>query len=149
SVLLDMARVLHVDVEALTGSPWQFAPNGGSVPSDLQDVRRFFSRYDSLIGVEPGREISLSALAAQAARAHAAYQAAKYEEVIARLPELLTAADAVRQEAGPDERREGLLGYASAYAVAAKLLTKMGAGDLALLAADRSATAAVDADELA
>ncbi len=38
--------------------------------------------------------------------------------------------------------------YASAYGVAAKLLTKLGAGDLALLVADRSATAAVDADSL-
>jgi transcriptional regulator with XRE-family HTH domain len=149
SVLLDLAKNLHVDVEALTGSPWQFAPNGGSVPSDLDGVRRFFSRYDNLTGAEPTGEVSLSVLAAKAAEAHVAYQAARYEEVIAGLPELLIAADAVHQDAGPADRRVALLGYAEAYGVAAKLLTKLGAGDLAMLAADRSATAAVDADELA
>jgi hypothetical protein len=46
------------------------------------------------------------------------------------------------------DRRETLLGYTSAYVVAAKLLTKLGAADLAMLAADRCATAAVDADSL-
>ncbi|GAA5202416.1 hypothetical protein GCM10023322_84200 [Rugosimonospora acidiphila] len=40
------------------------------------------------------------------------------------------------------------MAYASAYAVAAKLLTKLGVGELALLVADRSATAAVEADSL-
>src|SRR3954449_88700 len=53
SLLLDMAKVLHVDVEALTGMPWQYAPNGGSVSSGLEDVRRFFSRYDNLFGDQP------------------------------------------------------------------------------------------------
>jgi tetratricopeptide (TPR) repeat protein len=41
-----------------------------------------------------------------------------------------------------------MLGYASVYVVAAKLLTKLGAADMAMLAADRCATAAVDADSL-
>ena len=99
SVLLDMARLLHVEVESLTGSPWQYAPNGGAVSADLDGVRRFFSRYDNLTGVEPAGEVSVATLAAEAAGAHAAYQAAKYEEVIAGLSELLTAADAVHQEA--------------------------------------------------
>ncbi|MGH3778321.1 MAG: helix-turn-helix domain-containing protein [Pseudonocardiaceae bacterium] len=31
SALLDMAKILHVDVESLIGRPWQLAPNGGSV----------------------------------------------------------------------------------------------------------------------
>jgi transcriptional regulator with XRE-family HTH domain len=31
SVLLDMAKILHVDVESLIGRPWQLAPNGGAV----------------------------------------------------------------------------------------------------------------------
>jgi hypothetical protein len=41
-----------------------------------------------------------------------------------------------------------LLSYVSAYVVTAKLLTKFGVGDLALLASNRCATAAVDADSL-
>lgn len=30
SILLDMAKVLHVEVEALSGRPWQYAPNGNT-----------------------------------------------------------------------------------------------------------------------
>src|SRR5215472_16148970 len=52
SVLLDLARVLQVDVEALTGPQWQYAPNGGTVPDDLAVVRRLLARYDHLLGRE-------------------------------------------------------------------------------------------------
>ncbi|RSM61792.1 transcriptional regulator, partial [Actinoplanes sp. ATCC 53533] len=57
-------------------------------------------------------------------------------------------ADVLHRTAVGDERRDALLGYSSAYAVAAKLLTKVGAGDLSLLAADRCASAAVEADSM-
>src|SRR5215813_11099319 len=53
SVLLDLAKVLNVEVEALTGQPWQYAPNGSPLVDGLDDVRRFFSRYDGLLGVAP------------------------------------------------------------------------------------------------
>jgi len=143
-----MAKVLHVDVESLTGAPWQYAPNGCSVPDSLSEVRRFLSRYDSLLGVVPAEPITLPQLNASVTAAHEAYQAARYEDVIAGLPQLLSGADALRRMAAGVGRREALLGYASAYAVAAKLLTKVGAGDLSLLAADRCATAAVEADSM-
>jgi len=148
SVLLDMAKVLHVDVESLTGSPWQYAPNGGSAPDSLSEVRRFFSRYHNLLGVDSAEPITLTQLHGSVTAAHEAYQAARYEDVIAGLPTLLSGADALHRTAGGRARRNALLGYASAYAVAAKLLTKVGAGDLSLLAADRCATAAVEADSM-
>jgi transcriptional regulator with XRE-family HTH domain len=148
SVLLDMARVLHVEVEALTGRPWQYAPNGGEVIERLDGMRRFFSRYDHLLGVEPPGPVPLVDLRERVAIAHATYQAARYDDVIAGLPDLLAAVEGLHRTTGPADRREMLLGYASAYVVAAKLLTKLGAADLAMLAADRCATAAVDADSL-
>src|SRR5258708_36619079 len=40
SVLLDMAEILHVDVESLIGRPWQLAPNGGGVAQGLEPGRR-------------------------------------------------------------------------------------------------------------
>jgi len=40
SVLLDMARIPHVDVESLIGRPWQLAPNGGAVAQGLDTVRQ-------------------------------------------------------------------------------------------------------------
>jgi hypothetical protein len=46
SVLLDLARVLNVDVEALLGRPWEYAPNGGRDADELLPVRRHFSRYE-------------------------------------------------------------------------------------------------------
>jgi len=45
SILLDMAKVLHVDVEALTGRPWQYAPNGSSFVDELDSIRRVLVRY--------------------------------------------------------------------------------------------------------
>src|SRR3954454_12875912 len=52
SVLLDLAKVLHVEVEALTGQAWQYAPSGSPVVGGLDEVRQFFARYDGLLGVE-------------------------------------------------------------------------------------------------
>jgi hypothetical protein len=101
------------------------------------------------LGASPESVPELPVMRAQVGAAHQAYQAARYEQVIGELPRLLGSADALFRLAGSDVRREALLSYVSAYAVAAKLLTKMGAGDLALLAADRCATAAVEAESLA
>lgn len=148
SVLLDMARVLHVAVEALTGSPWQYAPNGAPLVQGLETVRRFLARYDNLTGATSPESVDLRQVRMHLTTAHQMYQAANYEDVIAGLPSLLSAADALHRTATGDGRRDALMVYASAYGVAAKLLTKLGAGDLALLVADRSATAAVDADSL-
>jgi tetratricopeptide (TPR) repeat protein len=148
SVLVDLARVLHVQVEALTGRPWQHAPIGGEVVESVDGVRQFFSRYDHLLGAEPPAPLPQHELNERVAAAHAAYQAARYGDVIAGLPGLLAAVEGSRRSAAPAGRRDLLLGYASAYVVAAKLLTKLGAADLAIVAADRCATAAADADSL-
>lgn len=80
-----------------------------------------------------------------AARAHRTYQAAEYERLVMRLPELLLAADVLHRVCDDSDRRAALDGYVSVYVVTAKLLTKAGAGELALMAADRCATAAIEA----
>src|SRR6187549_1274426 len=48
TVLLDMAKILHVEVEALTGRPWQYAPNGTTLVDSLDDIRRAFVRYSAI-----------------------------------------------------------------------------------------------------
>jgi transcriptional regulator with XRE-family HTH domain len=148
SVLLDMARILHVEVEALIGRPWDLAPNGAPTADELAGVRSFFGRYDQLTQSD-SREVDPDPLRARVAQANRDYQAARYDKVIAELPSLLTDADAAHRGQSSAGRRELLLLYVSAYAVAAKLLTKLGASDLALVAADRSALAALDAESLA
>ncbi|WP_433610357.1 helix-turn-helix domain-containing protein [Dactylosporangium sp. CA-139114] len=145
SVLLDLAKVLRVEVEALTGQPWQYAPGGSPIVGDLAEVRRFFARYDSLLGVESGVEILPTDVGLRVEAAHRAYQAAQYERVVEQLPALLSSAEPLRWFGSGAVRREALVSYVNAYAMAAKLLTKMGAADLALLSADRAASAAVDA----
>jgi Flavoprotein len=68
--------------------------------------------------------------------------------VIRRLPDLITRIDGVPRIAANEGRRETLCTYVSAYVGTAKLLTKFGGTDLAVLAADRAATIAVEADSL-
>ena len=98
-----------------------------------------------MTGVESSAALTAAELHALADEAHANYQAARYQDVVAR-PTLLAAADFVRWSVGPGDRVQMYAAYASAYGVATKLLTKMGSGDLALLAADRAAGAATETD---
>jgi transcriptional regulator with XRE-family HTH domain len=147
SVLLDLARVLRVDVEALTGRPWQYAPNGSALAGGLSSVRKALTAYGELLGQAPAEPIELPELRARVAEAHRLYQAARYNEVIGMLPSVLLAVEGFPGRRN-GQRRESLLAYVSAYVAAAKLVTKLGAGDLAILAADRAASAAVDAESL-
>lgn len=148
SVLLDIARILHVDVESLIGRPWQLAPNGGAVAQGLDVVRQVMTRYDHLLGVDVPNMPPLHELGVQVARFHQDYQAARYETVICQLPELIMVIDGIPRMAAAEERRDALCTYVSAYVGAAKLLTKLGVTDLAVVAADRAATIAVEADSL-
>lgn len=146
SVLLDMSEVLHVEVQSLIGRPWQLAPNGDPAVDGLDEIRLFFTRYDDLLGAEPAPALELSALRTSVATAHRTYQAARYQDVIEQLPDVLRTVDGIHRGQTSEPRSEVLLGYVSAYVVAAKLLTKVGAGDLAMLAADRAATKAMEAE---
>ena len=151
SVLLDLARVLRVDVQALTGSTWRYAPNGQALAGGLDDLRRAVTRYDQLVGDPPAVVPAMPELRSRIAETHRLYQAAQYDDVIDALPGLLVVVDGLLQVHPGDEseRRELLLSYVSAYVVAAKLATKLGAADLSMLTADRASQAAVDADSLA
>lgn len=148
SILLDMARVLHVEVEALTGRPWQYAPNGGALIDGLDEVRRVLAHYSHLVA-DPVEVTSVSpdALQTRAAGTHRNYQAANYGEVIRELPDLLLAADQLHT-ASATQSRESRLAYVSAYVVAAKLLTKLGSAELAAVTADRAAMTAGETDSL-
>lgn len=149
SVLLDMARVLHVEVEALTGRPWQYAPNGGADVDTLAGVRRTFTRYEHLLGTTTSPSISLEKLRNDVADAHQDYQSAHYRRLISKLPALLTEAERIRCEEGKTENNaEACQVYVSAFVVGAKLVTKFGVTDLSILAADRAVTAASAIDSL-
>jgi transcriptional regulator with XRE-family HTH domain len=146
SVLTEMAKILHVDVDAITGGVRQQLPQDAAAPGDLSAVRSHFARYDRLVrpGVDP--VVAVAALRFEAAKVHEDYQAARYRHVVTVLPGLLGNADAVRPARGRVHVGNALSGYFASYLVAAKLLTKMGVEDLALTAADRCAIAAQEID---
>lgn len=146
STILDLARVLRVEPQQLIGRPWQLAPNGGHRADGLDDVRGFFTRYDDLLDPVPTATLDLPQLRASIARAHRTYQGARYEEVIGQIAPMLASVDRAHRGMRTGQVPELTLGYVSAYVVAAKLLTKLGATDLALLAADRAANRAMESD---
>ncbi|MEU4374806.1 MULTISPECIES: helix-turn-helix domain-containing protein [Pseudonocardia] len=144
SVLLDLSRVLHVEVQALTGAPWQLAPNGGPRAEGIENVRGALNQYTGLLGGETSSP-NLAELRSAASASHFDYQAAKYADVIRTIPQLVTDADSALTNAGSDDR-EAALSYVEIYVVASKLLTKLGVGDLGAVTADRAAMAAGRAD---
>ena len=89
SVLLDLARILHVEVEALIGRPWQLAPNGNTIAGALADVRVALTSYNSLQGRPSDQVLDLSELRSKVAEVHRIYQAARYDEVMTALPDML------------------------------------------------------------
>jgi transcriptional regulator with XRE-family HTH domain len=55
SVLIDLSRVLKVDIAELTGQPFALAPNGGLEPEGLAGIRRVLMRYTELpAAINPG-----------------------------------------------------------------------------------------------
>lgn len=144
SVLLDLSRILHVEAQALTGAPWQLAPNGGPRAEGIENVRTALNQYTGLLGGNTPPP-NLAELRSATSVTHFDYQAAKYANVIQAIPQLVTDADSALTNAGSDDR-EAALSYVDTYVVASKLLTKLGVGDLGAVAADRAAMAAGRAD---
>jgi transcriptional regulator with XRE-family HTH domain len=146
SVILDLSRVLRVEPDKLIGRPWRYAPNGDPTEHGLESIRGFLTAYDDLLHTGDWAPTDLVGLRRSVGAAHQTYQAANYHQVIETLPEMLRAADHAVRAGTAAERPDLALDYVSAYVVAAKLLTKLGATDLALLAADRAATKAIEAE---
>lgn len=144
-VLMDLAEVLHVEVEALLGRPWKLAPNGsGGTPAELVDVRRYLNGYAHLFP-NASDDVSLLDLRAAVVQGHADYQAARYSTAARSLAGLLESADLLGRRRLP-QALEATAVYVSGYLLAAKLLRKLGAVDLAVLSADRAAAAAMHGD---
>jgi transcriptional regulator with XRE-family HTH domain len=145
-LLTNLAAVLHVPVEALTDKATS-RPGQGSTPAGaLEPVRRFFASHSGLLGVSTSTTLERSAVSVRIADAHRDYQAARYGDVLAYLPALLTDVEAVGRAGSSRRHHDWSAELASAYVLAAKLLTKIGVTDLALLSADRAASAAAATD---
>lgn len=141
SVVADLARVLGIDPTELIGArPWALAPNGGfSAAADLDQLRAALMHYELLTGVVSAPDCTADDLRAAVNQGSAQYQAAQYDVVLRRLPALLSQADRLRSTS---DAPSTLFAYVTAYVLAAKLTSKLGAADMAQMTADRAATAA-------
>jgi hypothetical protein len=74
SVLLDLARILRVDIQALTGITLRYAPNGHAPAGGLDDLRRAVTRYDQLVTGLPGEGPAVPEVRARIAEAHQLYR---------------------------------------------------------------------------
>jgi len=119
-VLRDLARVLRVAVDDL--APESVAPSHRPDRPIGDDVGR------ALFAPGPAEPCSGSGVA----DVHAAYQDARYADVLSRLPTLMA------QLAATADPRV----LAAGWTVAAKMLTKVGSDDLAVIAAERGRDAA-------
>ncbi|MGH3613674.1 MAG: helix-turn-helix domain-containing protein [Pseudonocardia sp.] len=122
TVLRDLARVLRVDIDLLTDARPPTATGDIGVPDEpVAAVERAL-----LCGAEAGRK-PVGDIRGTVICAHADYQAARYDEVLTVLPRLIAGLDAGHPAP-----------VVAGYTVVAKTLTKIGAADLALIAADRA-----------
>ncbi|SCF05428.1 Transcriptional regulator, contains XRE-family HTH domain [Micromonospora haikouensis] len=139
STLQEVATVLRIDAAVLLGrdiEPAQVIERA----AEVERIRAALSRYEVPLGRAAGSRPVLSAVqvARQVTHAWITFQHARYPRVAELLPELL--ADVERAHAG--DPVAGRVPLVEAYRIAASLLLKLGAPELAWLAADRAVTAA-------
>jgi transcriptional regulator with XRE-family HTH domain len=144
SVLIDLSRVLKVDIAELTGQPFALAPNGGLEPAGLADIRRVLMRYAQLPEViNPGPSTTASAadlthLRSRVDKAWRLRQASRYGQLGPRIADLVADAEQATQQYRGDEQRTAFTLLAETYQVARAMLRKLGDTHLAWIAADRA-----------
>jgi transcriptional regulator with XRE-family HTH domain len=150
SVIARLAQALDVTVGDLVGEPSMSSPAAESdirtVPA-LRDVLLDYGHLAPPPGIQPAAgPASLDSLRRELAAVMDAYQASRYETTTARLPDLIRASH-VAVETSPDHDLPAAHAVlALSYQAAAAILTKLGEGDLAWIAAERGLTAARQSD---
>lgn len=145
SVLIDIAKILKVKVEILSGQPFALAPNGEPELDGMDAIHDALSAYPGL-GVTAPAPANLVDIERMTTEVHLRYQSADYGAATRILPALIKSVDGLVAQSRGDERRRALELQSSVYVAAAKLVTKVGNSELAWLTADRAATAALHAD---
>jgi transcriptional regulator with XRE-family HTH domain len=144
SVLMRLAEVLRVDIEELTGSGDQDEIGRRAYPaaSLIEQSMMGYGTPGALGGRdEPGREVSLNFLRAQARSAYQAYQATRYDATGRILPGLIHGVETSARVAGSASPAACEV-RAVVYDTAAALLSRVGEPFLAWAAADRAMFAA-------
>lgn len=145
SVLIDIAKVLRVKVETLSGQPFSLAPNGEPDLDGIDAIQQALGSYPGL-GISTGPSAQLHDIERLTTEVHLRYQSADYGAASRILPSLIRSVDGLVSDSSGEDRQRALELQSSVYVAAAKLVTKVGNGELAWITADRAATAAVHAD---
>lgn len=152
SVIEEVARVLDVHPSALVA--WRESPialqrdrdghlgRDGVQVREVDAIRAVLMRYDGIAAAPGIQEPAVPDLHRGLDRLWAAFQSSRYSLVAADLPELLPAARLAARTLGGDQRLTALDLLATTYQVGAATLLKLGAPELAWLAADRGLAAA-------
>jgi transcriptional regulator with XRE-family HTH domain len=151
STIIELARVLHVQVIDLTGRPLSLAPNGGSHLDAVDGLRQAlmsFSAIPAALGQpEEGRRgPDLARLRRTVVMANELYQAGRYSGAGELLPGAIADAQAATRELHGDERQAAFAGLAETYHITSKVLTKVSETELAWVAAERALAAAERAE---
>jgi transcriptional regulator with XRE-family HTH domain len=120
SLLTDLASVLRIPMETLTGT-LAVTPRVESAPSGLDSLEAFFTDHITLTASVDRSRASSPPVGERIRSAHRLYQAGCYEQLIGELPDILLAAEVNRPNS-----IGAMHDLVSAYVVAAKILTKVG-----------------------
>jgi transcriptional regulator with XRE-family HTH domain len=147
SVMLDLASVLRVKVPDLTGQPLSLAPNGEVDFDPIADIRHALLPYDILTGAlrtgDVGEEPpNLAHLRREVAAAWDLWEASRYVELGAQLPNLLAEARTAARELSGDSQLAAWSLLANVYNMTSATLHKVDQHELAWIASDRAVTTA-------
>jgi transcriptional regulator with XRE-family HTH domain len=145
SVIRSVADALDVAVGDLLGEPslleWNTASGTKTVPA-LRDALLNYRQLSPFAQGPVADAPSVSELTEAVDEVWNAYQDSRYGYVVARLPLVLTSAQAATQSHDGDGQNRSFAFLALSYQATAVFLTKLGEVDLAWIAAERGFTAA-------
>lgn len=145
SVLIDLSKVLHVDIAILTGQPFELGPNGAPGLGAVAEIRAVVNdhRFEPSDALEV-RDVN--AIEEAVAEGQRFYQAAQYTSAGTMVPMLIRRAEAATRVLEGDERRRAYGALATTYHLVAALLSRTGETELGWVTADRSIRAAEAAE---
>jgi transcriptional regulator with XRE-family HTH domain len=150
STILELARVLKVDVVELTGRRFQLAPNSGMHYEAVVNIRKALTQYDAVPalllpkGARRRAEAppDLDRLRRNVEEVNRQYQASRYVAVGELLPGLIVLAQRAVWELDGSRQQRAYGVLAGVYHVTAKTLSRVGEPGLAWVVAERAVVAA-------
>jgi transcriptional regulator with XRE-family HTH domain len=145
SVIRSVAEVLDVAVGDLVGEPSLLDWNADSGTKTVPALRDALLNYRQLSPFAQGPVAdapSVTELTGAVDEVWSAYQDSRYGFVVAKLPQVLSSAQAATQAHEGDGRDRSFALLALSYQATAVFLTKLGEVDLAWVAAERGFTSA-------